>query len=87
MTEPDAERASPTLFRDLPAECFPFTIELLDPATREPLWATGDIAGPGAISIPAARDLGAERVVSRVTFADGTIVESDGDEAGEGVER
>ena len=72
----DQEEAAPVTFRDLPAECFPFTIELLDPATREALWSVTSGDGPGAIRIPAARELGAERVIARVTFADGTITES-----------
>ena len=62
-------------FTDLPAECFPFTIELLDPVTREALWAV-KCDGPGAFQVPAARDLGAESVIARVTFADGTVEES-----------
>jgi hypothetical protein len=67
------------MFTDLPAECFPFTIELLDPVTREALWSvTSD--GPGAIQVPAARELGAERVVARVTFGDGTVEESGGED-------
>jgi hypothetical protein len=65
-------------FTDLPAECFPFTIELLDLVTREVLWSVTSGNGPGAIQVPAARDLGAESVVARVTFADGTVEESGG---------
>jgi hypothetical protein len=63
-------------FADLPADCFPFTIELLDPATGETLWTSPRLDGPGAIWIPPARDLGVEKVASRVTFADGTVEES-----------
>jgi hypothetical protein len=68
--------ADGTAFTDLPAECFPFTIELLDHATREVLWSqTSD--GPGAVRIPSAAELGAERVTARVTFADGTVQEAE----------
>jgi hypothetical protein len=68
--------AADVAFTDLPAECFPFTVELLDHATRDVLWSqTSD--GPGALRIPPAAELGAERVTARVTFADGTIQEAE----------
>jgi len=64
-----------TMFADLPAPAFPFTIELLDAATMRVVWEhTAD--GAGAVRIPAAAELGCERVESRVTFADGTVAES-----------
>ena len=68
--------ANDVAFADLPADCFPFTVELLDHATRDVLWSqTGD--GPGAMRVPSAAELGAERVAARVTFADGTIQEAE----------
>jgi hypothetical protein len=66
-----------SLFTDLPAECFPFTIELLDPGTRAVLWSVRGIAEPGGVWIPPARDLGLNRYGVRLSFADGTAEESD----------
>ena len=45
-TDADAE-SRPVMFRDIPAGCFPFTIELLDPATREVHGVTGVQFGDG----------------------------------------
>ena len=69
--------AVPFMFTDLAADCFPFTIEFLDPATREVVWERRDIPGPGAIAIPSARSLGVEQVAVRMTFANGEVVVSD----------
>jgi hypothetical protein len=63
-------------FAELPPECFPFTAELLDHATREILWSQVS-DGPGVTRVPPAAELGAERVASRVTFADGTVQEAE----------
>jgi hypothetical protein len=65
-----------TKFHDFPADAFPFTVELLDAETREVVWsATAD--GPGAMRIPGSDELGPRLKAARVTFADGTVQESD----------
>ena len=40
----------PTVFRDLPASAYPFTIEMLDKDTRE-VYETIYVEGPGAVKI------------------------------------
>ena len=72
----------PFMFRDIAADCFPFTIEFLDPATREIVWEHRDIPGPGAIVIPSVRSLGVDRVAVSMTFATGEVVVSDDEDEG-----
>lgn len=63
-------------FVDFPADAFPFTIELLNAATRKVVW-TATITGPGAIHIPGLDETGPDPKITRVTYADGTIDETD----------
>lgn len=59
----------------LPADRFPFTLELVDPATGVTVWsAVAD--GPRAIQIPSAASLGRARLGVRVTYANGKVEES-----------
>lgn len=63
----------PVKFRDLPADAFPFTIELYDVDTRE-VYETIEVAGPGATRInpkPAHVRLAG----SRIRFANGEVTE------------
>jgi hypothetical protein len=78
MTDAAEHRPPPsgTAFADLPADCFPFTVELLDHATRDVLWSQA-VGAPGAVRVPPAAELGAERVAARVTFADGTVQDAE----------
>lgn len=76
-TDPSVKTTGPSVkTTDLPAGSFPFTIELIHPATRAAVWSV-TVDGPGAIKVPAARDLGHARLESRVRFPDGTVTESD----------
>ena len=67
MTEPLA-------FHDLPASSFPFTIEILDNATREVAWSE-EVTGPGAVRIPGLDETGESPKAVRLSFADGQVVE------------
>ena len=64
----------PVAFRDLPAEAFPFTVELLKADTRTVVW-TATVDGPGALRVPGPDETGPGRKIVRVTFADGTVQE------------
>jgi hypothetical protein len=65
----------PVMFRDLPAEAFPFIIELLDEGTREVVWSV-TVDGPGMIAVPGRDVTGPGRKIARVTYADGTVEEA-----------
>lgn len=63
----------PTVFRDLPADAFPFDIEMYDMDTKE-VYETIHVEGPGAVKInpkPAHVRLAG----SRVRFGNGQVVE------------
>lgn len=63
-------------FHDLPARCFPFTIELRDHQTGTLRWSA-EITGPGAIYIPSRDEINGGRLMSsRLRFADGTEQEA-----------
>jgi hypothetical protein len=77
---PAFQRQAPKIsFSDFPADCFPFTIELLDAGTREVVWSA-KIDGPGMIRVPGSAELGPGPRIARIRFADGTVVEQDGNE-------
>jgi hypothetical protein len=63
----------PARFRDLPADAFPFTMELLDAETREVCWsATAD--GPGAVRVPSRDEVnGGRPTAARVTLGNGKV--------------
>lgn len=65
----------PAVFRDLPADAFPFTMEILDADTREVVWAV-TVDGPGAIRVPGLDETGPGRKIARITWADGSVVEA-----------
>lgn len=67
--------ALPVAFRDLPAEAFPFTIELLNAGTREVVWSA-TVDGPAAVRVPGQDETGPGRKIARITFADGTVQEA-----------
>lgn len=66
--------ATKSVFADLPASAFPFTIEFLRTDTGEVLWSTV-ATGPGGSHIP---KLGSPdyRLMCRMTFANGEVVEA-----------
>jgi hypothetical protein len=66
----------PVAFRDLPAEAFPFTVELLDAGTREVVWGPVTVGGPGALKVPGQDKTGPGRKIARITWADGTVAEA-----------
>lgn len=65
-----------TAFHDLPASAFPFVMEILDAATREVVW-TAEVKGPGALRIPGTDETGGGPKAVRLTFADGTVQETE----------
>lgn len=66
----------PTVFRDLPAARFPFTVRLLDAATRELRWET-EVPGPGALHIPSRNDInGGQPLIAQILWPDGEIGEA-----------
>jgi hypothetical protein len=65
--------SKPFAFHNLPAEAFPFTIELLDAGTRKVVW-TATVDGPGVVAVPG---LGPGKRIARVTFPDGTVEEAE----------
>jgi hypothetical protein len=60
-----------TIFRDLPAECFPFTVEYHSKTTGE-LLQRDVISGPGMLRVPALGRLG-HQVAVTVRWGDGAI--------------
>jgi hypothetical protein len=76
MTKHDAGRAQPqSLFRDLPAGAFPFTIYAFpenSTADLDPVWVI-EVPGPGVLKIPGIEQTG-QRVRLVVNYADGTTV-------------
>ena len=66
----------PVAFRDLPADLFPLTMQLLDAETREVRWEQV-IRGPGPLRIPSRAEINSGRVlIARITFADGSREEA-----------
>jgi hypothetical protein len=62
-------------YTTVPASAFPFTIELLDTATRQLRWKT-TVTGPGALQVPSKHDINdGKPLTSRFTWADGTVTE------------
>jgi hypothetical protein len=67
----------PSAFHDLPASAFPFTMELLDAETREVRWSQR-VTGPAAVRVPSRDEINnGKPLASRVTFADGEVVETE----------
>jgi hypothetical protein len=67
----------PSAFHDLPASAFPFTMELLDAETREVRWSQ-KVTGAAAIRVPSRDEINdGKPLTSRITFADGEVVETD----------
>lgn len=63
----------PMAFHDLPADSFPFTMELLDAATREVRWSVR-VDGPGATKVPARNEINEGLpVIARIIRKDGTV--------------
>jgi hypothetical protein len=63
-------------YTDLPADSFPFTIELLDAETRLVRW-TALVKGPGVLHVPSRAEVNdGKTLTARVTFADGTVQEA-----------
>ena len=63
----------PVKFRDLPADAFPFTMELLDAETREVRWSVR-VDGPGATKVPGRNEINEGRpVIARIIRKDGTV--------------
>ena len=63
----------PTRFRDLPADAFPFKVELLDAVTREVCWEA-EADGPGAMRIPSWDEVNDGRpVAARITLGTGEV--------------
>jgi hypothetical protein len=66
----------PVAFRDLPAEAFPFTVQLLDAGTREVRWEQV-VEGPCALRVPPRHEVNDGRMlVSRIVYADGRTEEA-----------
>jgi hypothetical protein len=66
--------AQPYAFVDLPAEAFPFTVELFQqggPPGQEPLFRQV-VDAPGALRVPGYAQLGI-KVDVKITWADGTV--------------
>jgi hypothetical protein len=68
--------SKPFAFHNLPAEAFPFTIELLDAGTRNVVWTT-TVTGPGVVDVPGPDKTGPGRKIARVTFPDDTVEEAE----------
>jgi hypothetical protein len=70
----------PVAFQDLPKQCYPFTLELIDETTNEVVWSV-QVPEPGAVRVPGKQALGVEGgVASRMTWAEGHVrISSTGD--------
>jgi hypothetical protein len=73
-TEGTRVTALPVAFTDFPAEAFPFTIELLNPAGQV-VWAV-TVDGPGAVRVPGPDVTVPGRKTARITYPDGTVDEA-----------
>lgn len=63
----------PSAFHDLPAESFPFTIEMFDVDTKE-VYETIPVYGPGAVRINP-KPTHVRLAGTRMRFANGEVVE------------
>lgn len=59
------------LYRAVPPDRFPFTLRLLDAATREVVWAVS-VTGPGRVPVPAGREIAPGRLlIAQCAWPDG----------------
>ena len=63
-------------FRDLPAGCFPFTVEYYETGTDRLLHTT-EVTGPGSMRVPGKKELGVDDVHVVCTWPDGLVTTSD----------
>jgi hypothetical protein len=65
-------------FRDLPARRYPFTVRLLDAATRAVRWET-EVAGPGALQVPGRDTINdGQPVIAQIIWPGGDVTEAAG---------